>query len=304
MATILEIVQGFCDRYNLSPSPTAIVGVNSPAERQYLSIFEFIGNNLINRPYSWAELKRGYTFTTQTGVSTYPLPGDFYRMLLASQWDTTNHFPLVGPISDANFTQREFAIIAIQTRKVYQLVGPSNYLVSTSPYNKYSTGNFKINPAGANNTDELFLGYLSRNWVWPKPWVASTAYSLGDLVSGSGYVYICTGAGTSGTTRPYWSTGSDTEGSVTWTVYTERYEVNRSNTKLNDADICLFDKELIIEGMRWKWLALKNQADEGARAEWEAQVKSTYANYDAPKKLIQSGGFYQDVPFLNIPESF
>lgn len=299
-STIKEILQNFCYRLNL-PAPSAFVGVNSPTEQQYLSLFKFIGDNLRNRPFQWPQLKRGYTFLSQTGKREYQLPGDFYRILDSTQWDITNNWPLRGPISDYNYAIREFAVVNLQTRKAYRIIGPNSYLYSTAPYAQRSQGWFQIDPAGANDTDQLFLGYISCNWIWPKDWIANTAYGLGALVSGNGYVYICTTAGTSGTTRPSVSTGTETDGTVVWTVYREPYLVTSSNTKLSDDDLCLFDDDLMIEGIRWAYLRSKQLDFETERADWEAQVKNSYARFSTPCRVNLSESFdlYYDWP--NIP---
>lgn len=47
-------------------------------------------------------------------------------------------------------------------------------------------------------------------------WVATTAYTVGTLVYANGNVYICTVAGTSGSTAPSHTSGIATDGTVTW----------------------------------------------------------------------------------------
>ena len=54
------------------------------------------------------------------------------------------------------------------------------------------------------------------------PWVASTAYALGDVarpVTGNSHLYQCITAGTSGSTQPTWPTtgGTVTDGTAVWT---------------------------------------------------------------------------------------
>jgi hypothetical protein len=54
------------------------------------------------------------------------------------------------------------------------------------------------------------------------PWVASTAYKLGDIArptAANSHLYQCTTAGTSGSTQPTWPTGGGTvtDGTVVWT---------------------------------------------------------------------------------------
>lgn len=268
---------------------------------QYLSLFKMIGDNLRNRPYMWPQLKRGYTFTTTTNERRYQLPGDFYRILDSSQWDTTNHWPMRGPISDYQYAVREFAVVSLQTRKAFRLIGPVNYLYSTSPYSQRSRGWFEIDPAGENNTDELFLGYLSCNWIWPRDWVASTAYTAGNIRSGVGYMYRASNSATSGSTRPDWTTGSDTDGAVTWAVYTEPYEVNSTNTNLNDSDLCLFDDDLMIEGMRWAYFRAKKQDYEQERSDWEQMVKSAYARFNGPVRVSMCEQIDDYFEWPNVP---
>lgn len=284
MATVLQLIQNFCYRIN-QPAPSSIVGVAQPAQQQYLSLLQFVGDNLRNRPYQWPQLKRGYTFNTQTGVRKYQLPGDFYRILESTQWDVGNNWPMRGPISDFNFAIREFAVVSLQTRKAFRLIGPTNYLYSTSPWSARSQGWFEVDPVGENNTDELFLGYISCNWIWPRDWVTLTAYSLGDIRTGNGYVYRVTTAGTSGATRPSVATGTETDGTVVWTVYNESYPCSPANTALNDSDICLFDEDLMIEGMRWAYKRAKGQDYQQERSDWEAMIKSCFARFNGPVRV-------------------
>lgn len=300
MATIKEVIQNFCYLLNL-PAPSAIVGVSSPTEQQYLALFKFIGDNLRNRSYNWPQLKRGYTITTQTGVRTLQLPGDFYRLLESSQWDTTNNWPLRGPISDYHFAVREFAVVSLQTRKAFRIIGPTGYLYNTGPYNQRSAGYFEIDPAGVNDTDQLFLGYLSCNYVWPIDWVANTAYVVGDIRSGNGTVLICTTSGTSGTTRPSILSGTVTDGTVVWTAYHEPYLVMPSNTKLTDNDICLFDEDMMVEGMQWAYYASKKMDFNSYRQDWENKVKGAVARFNGPTRISQSEVFGDYFDWPNVP---
>lgn len=285
------------------PAPTAFVGVNSPAEQQYLSLFQSIGDNLRNRPFQWPQLKRGYTFTTQTGVTKYKLPGDFYRLLDTSQWDVTNKWPLAGPSSDFYMTARQFLAISVTTQKAYRILGPVNYLYNFNdgfyPIITKSAGDFEIDPAGSNNTDQLFLGYLSGNWIWPQAWVANTLYAQNDIRSGDGYVYICNSPGTSSIVRPNVATGKFSDGTAQWTVYNQSYPCSPSNAALSDNDVCLFDDDTMIEGMRWAYREVKVQDFQQLRADWENTIASAFARFESPSRGNQcvGDGDERDFPF-------
>jgi hypothetical protein len=56
-----------------------------------------------------------------------------------------------------------------------------------------------------------------------QPWAANTSYSLGRIIAGTGTPYICTTAGTSGSTEPTWSGTTVSDNTVVWTLY--NYEV-------------------------------------------------------------------------------
>lgn len=290
MATIKEVIQEFCFRENL-PAPTSFVSATGPTERQYLYLLKKVGDKLRNKPYQWPELKRGYTWTVTSGETRYQLPGDFYRILDSSQWDTTNQWPLRGPISDFNFTAREYAVVSLQTRKAFRIIGPRNYLYNTSPYAQRSQGWFQVDPAPDNSSDQLFLGYISCNWIWPRDWVTSTTYAAGDIRSGDGYVYRTAAGGTSGATRPNWSTGSDSDGTVTWTTYTEPYLISTSNSNLNDDDLVLFDEDIMVEGMRWAYRQAKGQKYQELEFEWEQAVRGAAARLNGMLRINAADEF-------------
>lgn len=290
MATVKEIIQSFCSLYNV-PVPTAIVSVLSPNERQLLACFKKIGDNLRNRPYQWPQLKREYVFTVTSGSRTVELPGDFYRLRRDTQFDVTNNWPLNGPLSDGGMASRKYAVAtSLQTRKAYKIIGPSSYLLGTAPYVQRSAGSIELDPIPDNSSDQLVLGYISCSWVWPVDWATGASYSAGALVTGVKNIYHTAAGGTSGATRPSGSSGTISDGTVNWTVYREPYLVTETNTKLNDNDLCLFDDDLMIQGMNWAWLEAKKMDYQQARLDWEDSVKSATARHEGILKLNMADG--------------
>ena len=128
--------------------------------------------------------------------------------------------------------------------------------------------------------------------------MTNTVYTAASIRSGNGYVYRTAAGGTSGATRPSWSTGSDTDGTVTWSVYIEPYLCTPANVALNDADICLFDDDLMIEGMRWAYKRAKGLDYQQERSDWENMVKSAFARFNGPVRinLGQQAGDFEDWP--------
>lgn len=77
-----------------------------------------------------------------------------------------------------------------------------------------------VNYTGAGATFTIII--RSADAATAFPWVASTAYSLGDVArpgTANSHLYQCTTAGTSGSTQPAWPTsgGTVTDGTAVWT---------------------------------------------------------------------------------------
>ncbi len=272
MATVKELIDEFCDRIN-QPRESTYVGNTTPAARQYLSLFRFIANELLDYQDGWDQLKRTYTFTTTTGVANYQLPGDFLRLLTGTQWGVTNQIPLAGPLSNARLAFQTYGVNIATPYAGYQVNGAQGYIFNTSPYTQKSAGYFQISPAGQDDTTQNVIAYTSCNYVWPTNWVASTpGYIVGSKVAGVNNIYIATAitTGTSGTTRPSITTGTVVDGGVTWAPYHEPYPITA------DTDFVILDDDLFVEGLRWAWYESKQQFQAASTYEqrWRGNVRS------------------------------
>ena len=294
MSTIKEIIDEFCDRIN-QPREATIATSSTPAARQFLSLYKFIGRELTANPNGWSQLKRTYTFTTATGVSNYQLPGDFDKLLIGTQWGVTSKVPLSGPISDAQMAFQTYGSVATSPFGSFQINGAQGYIFNTSPYAQKSQGYFQISPAGQNNTDQNVIAYFSSNFAWPRNWVASTAYVIGDIRTGINNMYICTSSGTSGATRPSVLTGSVIDGTVTWQVYTEPYVIS------NDSDFSLLDDDLMIEGLRWSWYRSKKQDYSQEKSDWDRSVRNAIGRQNGPCEINAGYNVNLNADWPNVP---
>lgn len=285
MSSVKEIIQEFCFRQNI-PAPASFVGVNSQTERQYLSLFKLVGDQLKAAPFDWPQLKRTYIFNTQTNVSRYQLPGDFYRLLLSTTRDNTNKWLLNGPASDAVFALLQYGIEQTSFPKTFRLIGAQGYRATNTGAMQYiapvSAGLFEINPSGSNNTDQLMIQYQSRNWVWPQSWLPSTAYTAGNLRTGINNIYQATTSSNSGTITPSWDTGIDSDGGVSWSVTYAAYEIS------SDDDIVLFDKDVMVEGLRLVYNAAKGADYIQILNDWINSMKSSFTRYNGAELVNAS----------------
>lgn len=267
MATVKELIDEFCDRIN-QPREASYIGATSPAARQYVSLLKRVAEDLLERFDGWTQLKRIHTFTTQTGVANYQLPGDFLRLLTGTQWGVTNQIPLAGPLSNARLAFQTYGVNIATPFAGWQVNGAQGYIFNTSPYTQRSAGYFQISPPGQDDTTQNVIAYVSKNWAWPQNWAPSTAYVAGDIRTGVNNIYYCTQSGTSGTTRLSATSGTITDGTCEWVVYHEPYPLTA------DTDFVVLDDDLFVEGLRWCWYQAKKQDYVDIYSQWERSVRS------------------------------
>lgn len=296
MSTVKDLLDEFSGRIN-QPKESAYITGTTPNALQLTSGLRFISGQLLRKPGDWSCLKRLYVFTTVLNQALYQLPGDHYRSLSQTQYGVTNQIIMGGPLTDSNLAYRTYGISPVGIFPSYQPNGPQNYIFNTSPYTQRSAGYFQITPTGPDNVTQYVIGYISRNYFWPQAWVANTAYTLGLIRTGVANMYICTTAGTSGTTRPSVTTGTVTDGTAVWTVYTEPYPLTA------DTDFSIFDDEIMIEGMRWFWYQSKKQQYEDIRADWEGMVRVEMSRAFAGAVVNAGVDVNIQGPFPNTPFS-
>lgn len=208
MATISDILNEFCDRIN-QPRESSYVGNTTPGARQYVSLFKFIGQELLDNPNGWNQLKRLFFFQSYQGISNYQLPGDYERALVGTQWGVTNQIPLAGPLSNARLAFQTFGVNIATPFPGYQNNGAQGYKIATSPYTQTSAGYCQLSPTGQDNVTESVIAYTSNNYVWPQNWITNTAYTAGNIRTVQDEIWICVTNGTSANTGQFPKFGMD-----------------------------------------------------------------------------------------------
>lgn len=121
-------------------------------------------------------------------------------------------------------------------------------------------------------------------------WQASTPYSLRDEVvptTATGYIYVCTTAGTSGGSEPTWATGTGdkiSDGGVVWTVaYDYQYELATDDAGKHT----FFDKSYRERIVTPNYITVKSHSSHAEQFSGNAQV-SGYASLPAKLKKRQT----------------
>lgn len=272
---VLGILQSFAYEMGIQP-PSAYDSIP-----RYTYLLYGVARTLRNSR-SFPQQKKTTTITLSSGRNKYPLPADFHAGLLGTQFDTNRRWQLIGPLSDAEWNYRLYGPGAVVTTLfAYRVFGPDM---------NQSTGGgqIQLNPTPA-STITISLEYLSKNLFRPPDWTSGeTGITVNKYRNANGLILKCTAitSGTCGTTPP---SASGVDEGVTWTVVTAPYE-----TILTDNDTCIFDEDIIIQGLKYFYLksiredfsAEKDLFDkmiDSARARWIGSHKGNLAG----KRIIR-----------------
>ena len=152
------------------PRPATITGLSDVQSVQLLSLLNSSGNEL-QLYYPWEQFVQEWSFNTVFDQGDYPLPDDCNYFTDQTQWDRTDHWPLLGPKSPQEWSWLKGALVAALPRLRYRI----------------ADNKLKIWPVpsatGSPSTYNLAMEYISKNWVLGANDVASDMIVAdGDLL--------------------------------------------------------------------------------------------------------------------------
>jgi len=146
--TTLEVLKQTAGELGL-PIPATIVGTDDVQATQLLSLLNSAGNELMLY-YPWEQFRKEWLVTTVDGEGSYSLPSDYNYFIDQTQWDKTNHWPLLGPKSAQEWSWLKNALIAALPRLRYR-ISQNKLLIWPVPKDDYT----------------LSFEYVVSNWVQP-----------------------------------------------------------------------------------------------------------------------------------------
>lgn len=247
MSTILQICQDVAREISFSV-PSSLVGSSNALDVQFLAIAHDEVQKLSQ--YEWPQLSKTFTITLATSTESYTLPSDFNYWINRTAWDQENDWEMLGPLSAQEWQAVQNGVTSSSLRKKFRIQGFYSTLsnVSGDPIPGYR---IKIHPVptSSENGQTCVKEYTSSNYMLPKQWVTSTSFAAASYCSNVGNVYYTTAGGTTGATPPTHSTGSASDGTVTWVYQSSAYD-----KFLADTDFPLLPHKLIKAGIKWRML--------------------------------------------------
>lgn len=275
--SLLTILRDVSDRVGI-PRPSTVISATDQATQQLLGLANEEGRSLRARQGVWQELIREANFTTTSGQAAYHLDdiaADFDFFVNNSQWDRTQRWPLDGPITPQSW----------QAQQVFTIASPWRQFIVTGSY-------LRVYPTPS-QADTYYFFYSTKAWCLPATWVAGTSYAAGATVSYRNNRYTTSAGGTSGSTAPTHTSGSASDGGVTWDYADQGYEA-----WVADTDIPIFDAELMKLGIRWRYLSAKKFDYAEEFRTYEEEVEKAMSRSGGKSRIYLGGG---DIDNLGVP---
>lgn len=272
MGTILELVQDITKEFNSIATPTSLITNSNNTVKQFKTILEKEAKRL-SRFCDWPRLRKEFPITLVDSEADYALPDDFDRFLDGTAWDRSNNWRLIGSLNPNEWQIERSGIVSSGVRKRFTVKGSADKKIFLSP-----------TPGASDAGDTLVFEYMSCNWLRPKTWVTGTSYAAGTYISYDGNIYSTTAGGTAGSTAPTHTSGSSSDGGVTWTYYGDCYD-----KILADTDVSLLDEDLLSMGVIWRFMrqnGLPNYQD--IRQEYQYELGKRAGAYTHARTLCMN----------------
>jgi hypothetical protein len=172
--TAVDLLKQLCGELGL-PIQTTVVGADNVQGNQLLAALNAAGNELLMY-YPWEQFVQELVFATQENVGEYALPDDWKYFTDQTQWDRTNHWPLMGPKSPQEWAWLKGGLIAAFPRTRYRVQNNKFCIwpIPSSPFTpftfamEYIRGTW-VQPAGGGNKTAMVT--LDGDSVLYDPWL-------------------------------------------------------------------------------------------------------------------------------------
>lgn len=290
--TILNCIEDVCYRVGVQP-PSSLYNSTDPVARQWLHMF-YKTCEYIRDVVDYPTLKRTYGFGTVVGQKRYPAPGDFWRMLLGTQYDETNSWALLGPISSDQAAYRDHGIQSDTTNYGIRIIGAIGQTEAQASFTE-GMGYIELSPTPT-DVRTLSFDYIGANYFFPLAWPLNTAVTSGALYSSQGNIYKITDSGTTHASN-YPSDESGTSDTADYQLWRGRRTITGADT-----DYPIIDPDVIKLGVEAAWKRAKGMDFSVEAGQFDQAIQNQAGRFDGPKLISALSG--DGIWSPNIPDNF
>jgi hypothetical protein len=170
--TAIDVLKQVAGELGLT-RPATVVGIEDVQSVQLLSLLNSAGNELMMY-YPWAQFSEDWVFQTVVDQGGYPLPDDWLYFRDQTQWDRTNHWPLLGPKSPQEWAWLKGSLVAALPRQRFR--------VADNVLKIWPIPSASASPP----TSEMAMEYVKKNWVQK----ATDPVTYADMITSDGDVLM------------------------------------------------------------------------------------------------------------------
>ena len=228
-------------------------------------------NREIADAFPWPKLYASGSITLVAGQASYPLPSAFSWYHYETFWNSSTRWRILGPMSPQEYAEIRGYGLNTTVYQRFQIRGLSNNELLISP-----------TPTASQNGNVIIFEYVADRCVRPATWTTGTVYSAGAYTFYNGNYYQTTLGGTSGATVPTHTSGSVSDGGVTWTYYNGAY-----SDFLADSDETVFNQKTLEQGMLERFAEIHGL--DTVQPRFVTQMNEDYSRQQN-SKIIYAGG--------------
>jgi hypothetical protein len=249
---------------------TNIITSTEVTTKQLLAIAQRINREMSDQ-YPWPKMYASGSITLVGGQATYALPAAFSYYHYETFWNSSNRWRILGPMSPQEYAEVRGYGLNTTVYQRFQIRGLSNSELLISP-----------TPSAAQDGDIIIFEYIADRCVKPRTWTASTLYAANTYTFYNANYYTTTAGGTTGATPPTHTSGTVSDGGVSWTFYNGAY-----SDFLADTDETIFNQKTLEQGMLERFAELHGLTTVAPR--YDVQLNEDYSRQQV-SKIIYAGG--------------
>lgn len=264
LATIVSNVAAECG-YTVE---STVIGSTETTTKQLLAMTQRINKDIFEM-YPWPKCYASGSITLVNGQATYDLPAAFSWYQYETFWNSSTRWRILGPMTEQEYGEiRGFGLNTTVYQR-FQIRGLTNSQLLISP-----------TPTASGNI--IVFEYIADRCVRPVTWTTATVFAANSYCFYNGNYYQTTAGGTTGATAPTHTSGSVSDGGVTWTYYNGPY-----NQFIADTDVSIFNEKMVEQGVIERFAQIHGLT--GVVPQFRQQVDEEFSR-DNPGKIYYAGG--------------
>lgn len=247
-----------------------IITSTETTTKQLRTLVSRINHDMADQ-YPWPQMYASGSITLVAGQANYALPAAFSWYQYETFWNSSTRWRIIGPMSPQEYAEIRGYGLNTTIYQRFQIRGLSNNELLISP-----------TPTASQNGNIVIFEYIADRSVRPATWATGTIYAAGAYTFYNGNYYTTTAGGTAGANAPVHTSGSASDGGVTWIYYSGAY-----SEFLADTDVTVFNEKTLEQGVLERFAEIHGL--ESVQPRYVTQMNEDYSRTQV-SKIIYAGG--------------